>query len=61
MRNRYLKQEVKCKILPLHNHQMEKVYGNEGIIPRILSVARIGGWADPKSGLDAAAKRRTER
>lgn len=44
MRNRYMKNEVKCKILPMHNHQMKKkVYGNGGIIPRILSVARKGG------------------
>jgi len=28
----------------MHNHQMKKkVYGNGGIIPRILSVARKGG------------------
>jgi hypothetical protein len=24
MRNRYMKKEVKCKILPMHNHQMKK-------------------------------------
>jgi hypothetical protein len=61
MRNRYMKKEVKCKILPMHNHRMKKVYGIGVIIPRILSVARIGGWADPKRGPDAAAKRRTQR
>jgi hypothetical protein len=52
-----MKKEVKCKILPMHNHQMKKVYGDGGIIPLILSVARTGGCADPKTGLEAAAKR----
>jgi hypothetical protein len=60
-RNRHTKKKVKWKVLSVHNHQRTKVYGNGGIIPGILSVARTGDWADPKSGLDAAAKRTTER
>jgi hypothetical protein len=56
-----MKKKVKCKVLLMHNHQITKVYGNGGIIPDILSVARTGDWAEPKSGLDAAAKRTTER
>jgi hypothetical protein len=55
-----MKKEVKCKILPMHNHHTKIVHGNGGIIPRNLSVARIGGYADPKSGLEAAARRTTE-
>ena len=33
----------------MHNHQMKKVYENGGIIPRILSVARIGAGRTPKA------------
>jgi hypothetical protein len=56
-----MKKEVKRKVLPMKNHEMTKAYGNGGIIPHILSVTWIGGWVDPKRGLDAAAKRRKQR
>jgi len=43
----------------MHNHQMKKGYGNGGLIPRILSVARIRGWADPKSGWTGRRREQT--